>query len=204
MKTYDMPQQTPEWFKVKLGKISASNFKCILAKGEGKGRNGYMNEVAAEVLTGEKKTGYSDKNMERGNELELFARIEYSKIYGVDVEQVGWVEQESERTGCSPDGLVSSEGMVEFKCPIPTTHISYCRKKEGWTPPEYKAQLQGQMWVCEREWVDFMSYCPEINGRYFLCVRVCRDEEYIKNLSEECDRFLAELDEVVEKMRKTF
>ena len=199
MKTYDMPQLSDEWFQIKLGKVGASSMSKVLAGGKGKTRKSYMLKLAAEILTEQRVETYSNAAMERGIELEPEARREYGFIKGVDVEQIGWIEQDNEKIGCSPDGI-PPDGLVEIKCPLATTHIDYCTMPEGWTPPEYMAQFQGQMWVCEKPWVDFVSYCPEIKGKYIHIVRVYRDEALIQKIEAETIKFLDELNLLIKKM----
>jgi len=58
-------------------------------------------------------------------------------------------------------------------------------------PPEHLAQCQGNLWVAEREWIDFVSYWPKMP---LFVKRVYRDEIYIKNLAAEVDLFNSELD----------
>ena len=67
-----------------------------------------------------------------------------------------------------------------------------------WFPPEHKAQVQGSIWTTEREWWDFMSYWPKLPP---LRVRVYRDEDYIKSMSDEIDRFNDELAALVNRIR---
>ena len=139
--------------------------------------------------------------MKRGVELEPKARLEYEDLTDTEVIQVGLVEQGNGKVGCSPDGVLN-DGLIEIKCPLPTTHIDYCTMPEGWTPPDYKAQFHAQMWVCEKPWVDFVSYCPEIkSSKYILIQRVYSDEEYISKIESETKKFLKELEELIEKMK---
>ena len=72
-------------------------------------------------------------------------------------------------------------------------------KKE---PTTYTAQIQGQLWVCEREWCDFVSYQPEFPDNARLLVRrVFRDDAYIKNLEAQVIQFIYELHSEVEFIR---
>ena len=69
-----------------------------------------------------------------------------------------------------------------------TSNIEYVLKGE--LPATYKPQVQGQLWISEREWCDFVSYDPRIpHSSRFFCTRVYRDEKYIKELeTKEQDR----------------
>ena len=50
----------------------------------------------------------------------------------------------------------------------------------GELPPEHKAQVQGSMWVAERELWDFVSYWPKLP---LFVKRVYRDNGYIATLA---------------------
>ncbi len=193
---YTMPQLSESWFAIKMGKIGASSMGKVLMGG-GKTRKSYMLKLAAERLTGERIETYSNAAMERGVELEPEARRDYEFIRDVDVVQVGWVERNND-IGCSPDGMVGDNGLVEIKCPLATTCIEYHTHPQGWIPPEYRSQLQAQLWVCEKEWVDFFVYHPKLKP---LLLKVERNEEYIKNLAAETKAFLDDLEKLVRQLR---
>lgn len=200
----DIEQGTDEWKQLRLGLITASRFSDVLAKGRGgapsKTRNSYMLQLAAEILTGEPQDSFKNEYMEWGNQTEPQARAMYELDSGNTVEQVSFVRSQWRRVGISPDGLVGDKGGLEIKCPKTTTQIeTYLR---GEMPPCHKAQVQGSMWIAERDWWDFVSFDPRINGEAsYFCVRVERDEDYIKDLSEKCYEFEKELEHLIEKLR---
>jgi hypothetical protein len=66
-------------------------------------------------------------------------------------------------------------------------------------PSEHRAQVQGSMWVAEREWWDFISYCPKLP---LFIKRVYRDEAYIKSLALAVELFNSELQQTVEYIRR--
>jgi len=193
---HDVEQGTEEWKLARLDKITASRFSDVLAKGKGLTRMSYMRELAAQIITGE--PGGFDGNMwtERGTELEPLARQAYANHSGNTVFQVGFCEHDILSAGASPDGLIEPDGGLEIKCPKPATHIEYLENNV--LPPAYIAQVQGSLWITERKWWDFVSFCP---GMRLLCVRVERDEEYIANLEKEVERFEGELDELVSRVK---
>lgn len=198
MKTYEeLIQGTDEWFAVRLGKVTASNFGKVMAKGQGKTRKGYLIQLASERLTGEVEEGYTNGYMENGSEMEAEAREYYCKLKNCEVEQVGFVEL-NEDVGCSPDGLVG-DGLVEIKCPKATTHIETIAR--GTMQPVYKPQVQGQLWVMDKQWCDWVSYNPKIKDYPMFVVRVERDEEYIANLEVEVGKFVTDLKEFVEMIK---
>lgn len=199
---HNLQQGTPEWYAARCGKITASKFSSVIAKGVGsapsKTRQSYLYELASEILSGQPQESYTSAAMEYGTLAEPVARQVYEEMEAVPVEQVGFVEL-NEFVGCSPDGLVGSNGLLEIKCPKTSTQIQ--RVLDCTFPSEYQAQVQGQLWVCERDWCDFVSYDGRIKGHaaYFK-VRVNRDDEYIKTLSKGVDLFIEDLKKILERL----
>jgi len=187
-----MKQGSQEWFKVRCGKVTGSGFANILVKGKGKTRTTYMLKLAAERATGVIQPTFQNDAMRWGSETEPQARAYYERVTGNKVEQVGFVEL-NEYVGVSPDGIVG-DGLIEIKCPNTATHIGYL--KAGVLPSAYKAQVQGQMWVADKKWCDFVSFDPRCPEPYF-CIRVERDNDYIKTLSEAVEVFVMELKSTV-------
>ncbi len=66
-------------------------------------------------------------------------------------------------------------------------------------PIEYKPQVQGCLWGCERDWWDFMSYSDVMEP---MIKRIYRDEEYIRKLKSAVDDFIDELLEKREQLSK--
>ena len=197
----DIEQGSDEWKVLRLGVITGSNFSAVLAGGSGKTRRSYMVKLAAEILTGEPVESYSNAAMEWGVETEPQARAMYELESASEVVEVSFIKHDTICAGVSPDGLVGDDGLVEFKCPNTTTQIETYLK--GDMPTTHRAQVQGQLWVSEREWCDFVSFDPRINGKssYFK-KRIERDNEYINNLLwPAVVKFNTELNEVVERLR---
>lgn len=191
-------QNSPEWFEARCGIVTASTFSKVLAQGKdggaSVGRRDLMLKLAGEILTGEPSPeGYRNADMDRGHEQEPEARA----LYALRMEtphRVGFIR--NGRKGASPDSLVGTNGGLEIKCAIPSVQIDRLLKDR--VPPEHVAQVQGNLWVSEREWWDFMSYCP---GLPPLIVRAQRDEAYIAKLAAAVDAFNEELDAVVGSIR---
>jgi len=187
LKIFDCEQGSDEWFAIKRGKVSASHFSEVLNKATG--RKTYMFRLLGEKLSGESYEAYSNKTIERGTEVESQARVYYGALYG-KVKQIGFA-QLNDYVGCSPDGLVGDDGLIEIKCPYPSTHIQYIIKDT--LPPAYKAQVQGNLWVTGRAWCDFISFDPRVEIKPFWKTRVDRDEKYINVLSLAIDTFVEEM-----------
>ena len=198
-------QGTEEWAKERAGCATASRFSDVMAKikvGEAVVRSKYRMQLVTERLTGIPVVTYQNAIMLRGIETEPEARMAYEAERGVIVEEVGFVRHPAiPSCGASPDGLVGDDGMVEVKCPESTTHLTWMEADRF--PPEHVAQIQGQMAVCSRRWVDFVSYDPRFPpGLQLFVVRVKRDEAYIKDLETEVRMFLAGVDAMVERLLK--
>jgi len=191
---HDIIQGSPEWFACRAGIPTASKFSTVMAKGEGKTRSEYMRKLAGEIITGEPTEQFSNVHTDRGNAMEDEARETYAFINEAEITRVGFIRNGSK--GASPDSLVGTNGGLEIKTALP--HIQIDRLERDRLPPEHKAQVQGNLWISEREWWDFVSYWPKLP---VLQVRVYRDEEYIKTMSDEIDRFNDELAALVERIR---
>lgn len=187
----DCEQGSDEWHLARCGIVTASRFSDVLAKGEGKTRAKYMNELAAEIIRGTPEPdAYSTPHMERGKAQEDEARRLYAFMADAEPVPVGFIR--NGRKGASPDSLIGDAGGLEIKTAL--GHIQIDRLKRGTLPSEHVAQVQGSLWVTEREFWDFVSYSP---GLPLLRVRVERDDEYINRLAEAVDAFNTELDALV-------
>lgn len=193
-------QNTPEWMAERAGIPTASNFdKIVTTKGEpSKQVEKYIFELAGERLLGYKPESYTNSAMQRGIELEPEAKALYSFLRGVNLEDVGlcW-KDEKKLAGASPDGLLGNgKGIIEVKCPILTTFVEYMLKDKIIT--DYFQQVQGQLWVTDREYCDLMAYYPGLEP---IIKRVERDEVFICKLESEIDKFNKKLNEITEKLR---
>ncbi len=196
----NIDQGSSEWLDLRLGFITASKFKDVIAGGAGKTRKSYMLQIAAEIVTGERLPTFSNSAMEWGTATEPQARSMYELENCFTVEEIAFAYFDDKKIGCSPDGLIGNDGLVELKCPNTTTQIETFLS--GKMPTGHKPQVQGQLWVMDRDWCDFVSFDPRINGASsYFCQRIHRDEEYIKELSSKCDLFLGELGDLVEKLK---
>lgn len=196
MLVHNIDQGTPEWLKIRQGKFTASTFKNLFLKPSTATYKKEIYRVAFERITGESpEESYVNDAMLRGKEMEHEAREWYEKEYNVLVQEVGFVERD-EWTGVSPDGIVG-DGLIEIKCPLFSTQIDYLL--DGKLPTEYKYQVHGQLWVCEKEWCDFVSYHPKLEK---LVIKVERDEKIIKELETRVNEAIEEVQEIINKLKK--
>ncbi len=196
MRVVTAEQGTDAWFAARCGVPSGSRFADIMASGKGGApsatRASYLADLAFEAATGIKTEFNTTAAMQHGVDTEPLARAAYEARTGELVDEIGFCLHDTINCGVSPDGLVGKNGLIEIKCPQPKTHAEYMRRKDA--PPAYKWQIQGQLWVMEREWNDFVSYLPTAPENCRLIIRrVYRDEQAIRLLESEVERFIDEL-----------
>ena len=195
MKSYsiveiDVEQGSYEWLIERAGVPTASNFKKILTSTGKRSAQSkeYVYDLVAGCLVDDIDVSPQSYAMVRGIELEPAAKSHYEIATGLKVKDCGFFKidlEESCTIGCSPDGFIGKEGLLEIKCPMSTNHAKYLSK--GVIPSEYFVQVQGQLLVTGRIWCDFVSYNPSFKEEYqMMIVRVIRDQEYINKLVEAC------------------
>ena len=194
MKIHNVEQGSEAWFQLRLGVPSASRFKDLLTP-TGKpsaSSEKYMHELLAEKMSGKRFDSFDTFHMKRGRELEPEAANVFSFQTDLVCREVGFVTNDSQTVGCSPDRLIFDSGL-EIKCPMHTTHVKYLidYHKDGEMPAEYYAQVQGTMWLMDLEDYWFMSYHPDLPN---LIMNVKRDDKYIASLSAAIDKLLEELE----------
>ena len=192
----DIIQGSPEWFAVRLGKVTASRVADVVAKtktGWGASRANYMAELIAERLTGEPAASFTNAAMQWGTEQEPNARAAYEFRTDLVVDLIGFaVHPNIADSGASPDGLVVEDGMVEFKCPNTATHIETLLT--GTIPAKYITQMEWQMACTGRQWCDFVSFDPRMPEAMRLYIRrIERDDSLIASLEKDVTEFLDEM-----------
>jgi len=204
MKLVECTQGTPDWLQARAGHVTSSRVADVLARiktGEAATRRNYKAQLVAEILVGGPvEEGYVSASMLAGNELEPLARASYEIAREVSVDQVGFVlHPKIARAGCSPDGLVGVDGLVEIKCPKTATHLGYILS--GNVPSEYQPQMLWQMACTGRAWCDFVSYDPKLPEHLQLFVkRLARDDQRIADMEAEVRQFLKEVNALIAQL----
>ena len=190
-------QGTEAWLIERLGSVTGSRFNDIVAVGRSgkplEARETAITEITLELLTGQPGAMWSSKATRWGKEHEPLARAAYEVATGEMCQEVGFITHPRHRqVGASPDSLIGAKGGWEAKCPLtPTVHL---KTLLAGMPPEHMAQVQGGMWVCEREWWDFVSYHPAFPPPMQLYVqRITRDDAYIANMENKVLDAVAEI-----------
>ena len=200
----EIKQGTEEWHQIRLGKVTASRVSDVMSKiksGESAGRKNYKMDLVVERLTNTPTSSFTNAAMAWGTETEPLARMAYEVYSGNFVETVAFIQHPSiEWFGCSPDGLIGSEGNLEIKCPNTSTHIDYLLA--GVPPAKYVPQMQTQMACTGRLWTDFVSYDPRLPPELQLfVVRLDRDEAYIQQIEDEVKQFLDEVKQIYSQLK---
>jgi hypothetical protein len=202
---YDCEQGTDEWRLIRAGLPTASVFSTVMASGKDGGasitRTKLLHRLAGELITGEPAPeGYRNGAMDRGNALEAEARDSYARRKKVEVQRVGFVRNFDglKACGASPDGLIGFDGGLEVKTAEAHVLIPMLERPAS-MPPEHRAQVQGSMWVCERDHWDVTVYCHREMPA--MDIRVYRDEAFIRELSNAIEIFNHDLKKLVERLR---
>lgn len=205
MKYYDVKQGSDEWHELRIGKATASNFACIMAKyGKdfGDPAKRYALQIALEILTGKKtEHGFTNEHMERGIAQEPTARGLYEDMFFSEVKNGGFFCYKT--YGDSPDGLVGDNGVLELKSVIASTHYETLRR--GSYDPAYRWQLMGHLDCTGRDWVDFASYCSDFpEDKQLLVYRIYRNDcvEDIEKLKERRSEFLELVQKTITELKE--
>lgn len=194
----------PDWLALRAGRFTASRMADLMAKtktGPSTSRANLITLLAVERITGQCVETFTNSAMQRGVELEPVARSAYEAKVGSLVEEVAFIiHPELPNVGASPDALVGNDGMLEIKCPAaPAKHLDALRKNSHAT--EYAWQLQTQLWVSSRDWVDIVSFdnrFPE--GLQLAICRVERDPKAIDELREAVIAADEEVSQIVQQL----
>lgn len=196
-------QRTEEWRLARAGKITASRFAdaidmtqpepgAVYKSGPRKGqpklptssaaRNKHMREIVFERISAvatHEVGGYATR---WGTDVESFACEAFELETGFLVTPGQFITHpDYPFIGCSPDGLISTDGGYESKCPMDeAVHIN------TWLngmPDEHTPQVQGCMLVTGRQWWAFVSYDPRVAERFRLYHQIVkRDDAYINDV----------------------
>jgi hypothetical protein len=196
---HDCVQYSDEYDRLRLGLPTSSNFHKIITPGgvPSKQWQDYACHLLAERVLERKVDTYTSRPMERG----LIVEAEAAEWYELDSDQVtqkiGFVTTDDGKVGCSPDRLVGEDGLLELKCPLPQTQMEYWITGE--VDDRFRPQLQGQLYITGRKWVDIVCWCEELPK---VVMRVEPDEKYIEKLARELDIFNHFIERIMERLRE--
>ena len=196
---FNVDQNTEIWRNKRAGLVTSSKLGCVMAnygKAFGDPAKKYAVEVAIERISGNPlSSSYSNAHMERGHEQEPIARELYENEMFCDVEGGGFFC--NDLVGCSPDGLVGKDGMIEIKSVIAPVHYANIKRKSF--DPAYRWQYVGNILFAEKNWLDFVSYCADFpKSKQLYVYRI-----YKADLAEELEMIMARLSEFFELIGET-
>lgn len=199
-------QTGDDWLLARAGKFTASRASDLMARtktGPAASRGALLTLLAVERLTGQCVPTYSNAAMQRGVELEAEARDAYAFATLSVVDECGFIAcDDLPNCGASPDGLIGDVGLLEVKCPANMEkHLDALRS--GAHAVEYRWQLQHQLMVTGRQWVDAVSYDPRWSDDLQLAItRVYRDERSIAELRAAVIAADAEVEAIVQELNE--
>jgi hypothetical protein len=199
VKILDLVQGSEQWRQARVGVLTASCFDKVIQPKKlepSKSAGPLLDRILAEISLGHPIDDGSSKFMERGTKMEKEGAAWYAFDRGVKLHTVGFVLRDDGRVGCSPDRLVEDDGLLEIKCPAAHTHMGYLRDPAS-LEAAYRCQVQGQLWVCVRDWSEVLSYNPAFEQ---VVVHVERDEAFIAALDSAVTKFLADMDAAIERL----
>lgn len=191
----DLVQGSDEWFAARLGLLTASEIKLILTPtlkvADNDKTRQHLWELMAQRITQHVEPTYIGDEMLRGMEDEILARSAYSETYA-EVTEAGFITNDcwGFTLGCSPDGLVGTDGGIEVKSRRQKYQIQTIT--EGVVPDDFVLQVQTCLLVTGRSWWDFISYSA---GLPMVTIRMEPDEKIQAAIVEAAAGFEAKLAE---------
>ncbi|XP_078001216.1 uncharacterized protein LOC144453748 [Glandiceps talaboti] len=199
-------QRTDEWFELRqCVQITASQFGEALGIGRGKPYDFFKS-----LLSDDSSHEDSGENeyTRHGNQMEPIINEAYQLLTGRTTQESGfWLPTNNSflkgLVGASPDAKVLNKnrtnivGLAEYKAPV---HRMYDMKKKHThqgIPRNYMAQMQGQMFVCDLPWCDFMAVCCQT--REIKLLRVYAQFAYWLAISTRLHEFCMVLKEARER-----
>ena len=200
---YEIEQNTPEWDRLRLGRITGSKSDLLLVNGKhesglGSGALTYARKKAAEWITGNNPyTWVGNQYTDRGHDLEYLAVTEYEDQTFENATKVGFVELNA-YAGTSPDRLINDNGGLEVKCLEQEQHLRIIDQGRGAIDKPYLAQIQWNMWICEREWWDIAYYHPKFMDKKLIVIRIEPDPKMVSKFKTGLTAFEAEVNRLID------
>lgn len=176
MKIHTCQQQSEEWYALRVGIPTASEFsKIVTSTGErSKQLNAYAMQLAAERYAGIDLNRWGGNlSTDRGRFLEEAGLQQYAFERDADIIKVGFITDDECSYGCSPDAFVGTHGLAEVKCLNAEKHVAAILRwqekgdsplnvEKHACPPDYIQQTQGQLLITGRQWCDLIFYHPKL------------------------------------------
>jgi len=202
-----MKQGSKQWYKKRSAHITASRFGDVMAAPTTKRYQNYrlekVNELSGAPLMQDNAPWFN-----HGKELEPFARDRYDFEMSLkgqkEIEEISFVEHPKySYISCSPDGEIKALNKgLEIKSSI--VHSAYLKNIKNGIPAQHKPQIQGQIWVCGYDSVDFVCFFRDpdkILPDEINIFNVKPDLKYHQKLEKKCWKFWDEIQEMMNKYK---
>ena len=201
----DFQQGSLDWLKARKGILTSSNVCKVLTPTLKVANNdktrSYFYQLLADKVSDFIEETYEGWDMRRGKEEEIYARLLYSEKYQ-PVTECAFITNSNYgfTLGCSPDGLVGSDGMIEIKSRRPGLQIKAIMEDliNDNVPKDDVLQVQAGLLVSGRKWCDYIVYS---GGMKMPKVRAYPDPEIHNAIIEVGKDLEKRLSEAVNKYR---
>jgi len=191
---FEIVQGTEEWNQIRSGKFTASTISALFMKESTKGYQDAIKRIAYERVAGKPVESFKSDWMTRGNELEAAAIEEYQNTTLSDVTKIGFVEVD-DWCGCSPDGYVNNDGLIQVKCPKWNTFFDY--KTINDIDKDYIIQCQTEMLFSGRLYNDLYIYDPYLESKTF---RILPDIAMQTEIAAKIEKAKKEVEKMMESI----
>lgn len=202
-------EPNPDWLALRGSRFTGSDFYLFMSlakKNElSETAENKLYEKALASLGYETDAGITTAAMERGTELESVARELYKAETFNDIREVGFVDYELLRAGCSPDGVVFRQEpfiddridkIIEIKCP---GIKNYIRMAMGKIPTQYVIQCQYNMLITGAKSCDFVIFHPDMQ----LHIQEIKPDEQIQSdIKVVLEKLNARYDEILAQIQQ--
>lgn len=201
---HECDQNSIEWDKARAGIPTGSAFSKLITStgGVSKSLPEYAFDLAIAMKAGRPVDSFGgNKWTERGHEFEPIACADYEFNNDCNVELVGFITDDLNSYGASPDGLVGDDGMVEIKCLSAKEHLKIliAHKETGKTPPKHIQQTQGELLVTGRKWNDLFFFHPNYAS---LTIRIVPIPEIVRALKMQIAEVIKQRDEILKTIQE--
>ena len=206
-------QRSPEWWQIKVGKVSGTRFGQLISSRE----NSLYEELVNELLDGYcEQSEYESEDMIFGTENESVAIDAYEQMTGLKFARGGVILSDfSSLHMASPDGIIEKDGIVlEIKC---TQHgKTQIKRFLNGIDTAYRAQIINYFAtsddIKEVHWVSFCPFRPE---RPIISIIITRDtiiyphkdaskSKSVRDVVTEGRQLLKDLEQEVKAIKRAF
>lgn len=200
MKIHKMLQGSDDWYKMRIGIPTASQFANIITPTgmpvKAERRQKYMCRLITERLLMQSLDDDRGDRLywaRRGQTVEPQARAAFESHVQHEVEVIGTITDDDMRYAASTDGILtiggkrSKEGL-EMKCPAPWVQMEYLLYGPD---DKFMPQVQGNMFVGGFDAMHLWCWHPSMPPKH---VYTLRDDDYMDRLGTALYAFCDELD----------